>query len=256
MTRSHEHEIEIHAPVEDVWRALTDSEELTRWYVEEARVEPGEGGSYWVSWGGGIEGRGRVDAWEPGLRLRLVAEPSEEWSPPPEEPIVEEWHLETRGGRTIVRLVHSGIPDSSDWDGYYDGTKSGWPGFFQALRHYLERHPGKPRRTRTLVAPLTGSRDEAWQKLEIAFGLEAAELGGRFSAAPGGQLLEGDVLALVPGSTAGLTLEQLDDGLLAVAMGDTDGHGFVWASLATYGDTEPEGAERLAEELQRLFPAG
>ena len=78
MTRSHDHEIEIDAPVEDVWRALTDSEELTRWYVEAARVEPGEGGSYWVSWGGGIEGRGRIDAWEPGSRLRLVASPANE----------------------------------------------------------------------------------------------------------------------------------------------------------------------------------
>jgi uncharacterized protein YndB with AHSA1/START domain len=39
-----EREIEINAVVEDVWKALTDANELARWFPLEARVTPGVGG--------------------------------------------------------------------------------------------------------------------------------------------------------------------------------------------------------------------
>lgn len=35
-----------------VWRALTEAEELTRWFPLQARVTPGEGGEIWMSWNG------------------------------------------------------------------------------------------------------------------------------------------------------------------------------------------------------------
>lgn len=40
-----EKEIEINAPLEDVWKALTDANELARWFPLEARVTPGPGGT-------------------------------------------------------------------------------------------------------------------------------------------------------------------------------------------------------------------
>ena len=57
-TRTQEHEIAIDASAEAVWKAITDAEELTRWFVETAKVEPGVGGSFRISWGGGEEGNG------------------------------------------------------------------------------------------------------------------------------------------------------------------------------------------------------
>ena len=50
MTRSHEHEIEIEATPKQVWRALTDADQLTGWYVERAEVELRAGGQYFISW--------------------------------------------------------------------------------------------------------------------------------------------------------------------------------------------------------------
>ena len=44
-TRTQQHEIVIDAPLEAVWKAITDAEELTRWFVEEAKVVPGVGGT-------------------------------------------------------------------------------------------------------------------------------------------------------------------------------------------------------------------
>ena len=76
-TRSQEHEIEIDAPIDAVWKALTDAEQLTNWLSEEARVVPGEGGTVWVSWGEGQAGETRIEGWEPGRRLRLVQMPPE-----------------------------------------------------------------------------------------------------------------------------------------------------------------------------------
>ena len=44
-TRTQTHEIAIDAPEEAVWKAIADGEELTRWFVDAAKVEPGVGGS-------------------------------------------------------------------------------------------------------------------------------------------------------------------------------------------------------------------
>lgn len=65
MPRKQEHEIVIDAPIEAVWNAITDGEELTRWFVDEATVEPGVGGSITKSWGGVEMGKSRIDEWEP-----------------------------------------------------------------------------------------------------------------------------------------------------------------------------------------------
>jgi uncharacterized protein YndB with AHSA1/START domain len=64
-----EREILLDAPVEEVWKALTDPKELVRWFPLEARVTPGKDGSIFLSWGPDCEGEGKIVAWEPGRRL-------------------------------------------------------------------------------------------------------------------------------------------------------------------------------------------
>ena len=49
-TRSITKEVRIDAPVEAVWKALTDAAELTRWWPLDAKVKPGPGGFIWMSW--------------------------------------------------------------------------------------------------------------------------------------------------------------------------------------------------------------
>jgi uncharacterized protein YndB with AHSA1/START domain len=74
-TRTQQHEIVIDAPLEAVWKAITDAEELTRWFVEEAKVEPGVGGTIEISWGGEEMGKSRIDEWEPNRKLRKTLMP-------------------------------------------------------------------------------------------------------------------------------------------------------------------------------------
>ena len=63
--RTFETEIEIDAPVESVWKALTEADELTRWFPLEAKVNPGVGGSVEMSWTKYSVWDSRIEIWEP-----------------------------------------------------------------------------------------------------------------------------------------------------------------------------------------------
>ncbi|MGB0035915.1 MAG: SRPBCC domain-containing protein [Candidatus Acidiferrales bacterium] len=90
-SRKIEKEIEIAAPIEAVWKALTDDEELKRWFPLEARVEPGKGGKIFVSWGADCEGTAPIEIWEPNRRFQWVESSTG-------QPVVVEWSIEKRGG--------------------------------------------------------------------------------------------------------------------------------------------------------------
>ncbi len=65
-----EYEIEIAAPVEAVWKALTDATELVRWFPLEAEVKPGVGGTIRLSWGPDYDGTAPISIWEPLRRFQ------------------------------------------------------------------------------------------------------------------------------------------------------------------------------------------
>ena len=74
--RSQTHEIEIAASAEEVWSAITDPNEIRK-YFDEVEIEPREGGSFRFS---AAEGEAsRIDVWDPPRRLVVVSPPV----PPP-----------------------------------------------------------------------------------------------------------------------------------------------------------------------------
>ena len=101
-TRTQQHEIVIDAPIEAVWKAISDGEELTRWFVEEATVEPGVGGTITISWGGDEKGQSRIDAWEPNRKLRKTLH------------AVRDGRGEVRRHDTDGRRVHDRAPRRQD----------------------------------------------------------------------------------------------------------------------------------------------
>ena len=266
-TRSHSHEIEIDVPIERVWKAISDAEEITRWFSEEAKVTPGEGGHFWVSWGQGQSGASRIEIWEPERRLRLANLPAEnEFGPEAARPtlkipIVEEYTLTSRGNRTVLRLVHSNIPDSPDWDGFYDGTNRGWDMFFLGLRHYLTKHWGKPRKTIMAMQPVPFGFQEAWDTLIGEGGFDALsnlQPGERYSfTTSAGDALTGEVVMALPPKTLCATVENIDESFLSVAFEEMGGKTFFYLTLATFG-MDPEKFEELQERwtawLKRIYP--
>src|ERR1700682_5696725 len=147
-TRAHETRVEIDATVEEVWKAITESDKLSRWFAPKMTVKPGVGGSVLADWGGGLAGKVDIEVWEPNRHLRLGE--TRDFFPlgpgAPAEPcrLVQDYYLQAEGGRTVLRLVHSGFGSSSAWDGEYEGTRGGWPVCFLRLKYGLERHRNEP----------------------------------------------------------------------------------------------------------------
>lgn len=242
--RTQEHEIAIDASVEAVWAAITDAEELTRWFVETAKVEPGVGGTFTISWGPGEEGGSTIQVWEPNRCLRVALGLSELGAAKidKDSPITEEYTIERRDGKTVLRLVQSNIPNTKEWDGFYDGTDSGWESFFRTLRHYLEHHPGKARTVIKVVGKLPGTSAEAWARLVAPSGLGFDPVAGRaFSARTGaGESISGEVVAVKSPNHLELTIREFGDALLAHSMSGGGANHFVYSMLSVYGKSAPE----------------
>ena len=114
MPRQQTHEIVIDAPIEAVWKAISEGEELTRWFVDRATVTPGVGGTISIAWGDAEMSSGTIEAWEPNktLRKRLAPMDMGEAKHDPAVPMIDEYTIERRDGKTVLRLVNSGIPDA------------------------------------------------------------------------------------------------------------------------------------------------
>lgn len=258
--------LDIEASPDEVWRALTEAEELVRWFPLEAHVTPGPGGRMVWSWGGeAFAWETRIDGWEPGRLLRLVQDdyqPSDEAEP---ARIAIEFTLESRGGKTRLRLVHSGFGRGAAWDNELDSISEGWPGELGSLRLYLERHRGRDRQVGLAWLSTARPRDAAWETLigPGGFGLEPVEpvVGRPFAITTSfGDRFTGTVVAWKPRQSVTGTVRELDDGLIRLTTWrDPRGKASVWVSLATYsGDAERVGAfqKQARQALERLFPDG
>jgi len=251
------HEIEIDAPPEAVWKAISTGEGLSRWYAEEARVEPRAGGENWVSWGEGQEVGNQNLTWEPGRRLS-VGHPDHatatDWNA-----IVIDFEIETRGGRTVLKLVQSGLPAGPDWDSMDEGTSVGWEMFLLALKFNLERQAGKPRRTIVRYFGSPRSADETFGALRELLGIAANDLraGARYAArTAGGDEIGGEIIAVQPGHLLVATVQELGDALLGFTVHATGEGAFVNFIVGTYGLPDAQYDEAKARWSQLLEKAG
>ena len=237
-TRAIERTVEIDAPIEAVWKAISEGEELAKWFALDARVKPGVGGEVWLSWPG-MEGASPISVWEPGKRLQT----REEHGP---VLMTVDWHLEAKGGKTILRLVHSGFGADAAWDDQYDDTSRGWAVFVGNLVHYLERHRGSAVRQIMIPVPIETSVDEAWQRFVgprgIALETARARAGGRYATtAATGDRLEGVVGLLAPPNAFGATVAAWNDAMLTMDIqGCGPGKKQCWFVILAYGVPEAE----------------
>jgi uncharacterized protein YndB with AHSA1/START domain len=242
--------IEIDADPETVWRALTEGEELKRWFPLDARVTPGVGGAVWLSWGEGIDWETPITVWEPGKHLRTVDSPSQ---------VAVDYYIESHGGKTVLRLVHSGFSAES-WDSEYDNLGAGWAAFLSNLKLYLEHHAGEPR---TMVSyrhpPVEMPREEVFNRVMTALGLAGQELrkGGRYEATTiEGDAIAGEVSVYAPPVNFSGTVETLSNGFVIVEIepGKTKVRPAIWLSL--YGEAGKDAGAlqgRIESLLQRAF---
>src|SRR5262249_41079757 len=153
------------------------------------------------------------EIWEENKRLRATTEMG---------PVLMavDYFIETRGGKTVLRLVHSGFGPEADWDEEFDATERGWSWFLLQLRHYLARHAGTPRRAIWARSRSTLGGAEVWRRVLGPDGLNIGEPpppGSPYSfTTAGGDTFRGQVLLLDAPHVWGVTVENLDDATMLV----------------------------------------
>lgn len=244
-TREHETTIEIPAPVDQVWDAITTSAGVQAWCAPKARIDPQPGGEYFVSWGEGFDAPGKIEVFQPPSHLRVVTERQSTGSSEPGEAAVAaapvriaiDYYLESREAATVLRLVHSGFLASDDWDREFEGTRKGWPIMLRIMRYGLTHHPGvEGRQCWFYLARNTGIQD-AWNA--VAESVKGNPI--QFSAPP---------------EELCATWNALGDGLVYAAFGQRGGATGISMNVVLYGDAMkrlPEAAAHWEKELDRVL---
>jgi len=260
-------EITIDAPVEAVWKAITEADELVRWFPMDCRTTPGPGGTIWFSWRGSTEGEAKIEIWEPNRRLRTSWEAGDPEKTGTPVRLADEYTLTAQGANsTKLRLVSSGFGKHASWDGMYDCIRRGWQFELRGLKHYLERHRAQNRAVAwvqqkvdrplakmldTLMGPEGFKSAPAWTAL--------AE-GARWSGTNiDGTPLSGEVLHVDRSGLIVIRLDQWDGALLRIeheSMGGGE-HGGLWLWFSIYGEDPKRVAaleKKWSEKCAALFP--
>lgn len=265
-----EKKIHILAPVDAVWKALTDAEELKRWFPLDAKVRPGEGGHIWMAWKNDKQHHAPIAAWEPNKNLRLIlpeptptARPGEPAAPSalPNQSTLD-YILESRGDETVLHLVHSGLSPEPPGSSYYQGTGNGWDFHLAGLKLYLERHYGSPRLCVYCRAPIPHwSLHEAWQKLMSPAGFlkdahpAPSRADARYALTTSlGDRFEGLVHAWTPPTNFVATITNLNDAWMRLHLDDLPrfDRRDVNFIIATYALPERQ-VNELQDRFDRLF---
>ncbi|MEM7164837.1 MAG: SRPBCC domain-containing protein [Planctomycetota bacterium] len=141
-------QIETTATPRQVWDAWTDPTKLAQWFVDDAKGSPEVGTTFEWSFDM-VPHPIPYQVVEAELDKRFVLALQL-----PDRPRgVLEIDIESRGGKTVIRLVNSGFQDGAEWDNEYEGIDSGWEMALATLRHYLENHFGHDKRAFLLLRP-------------------------------------------------------------------------------------------------------
>lgn len=125
------------APPERVWRAITEADQLTRWFPDKiAEVDLRPGGAFRIEWQDGEHDEGTIDAVEEPTRFAFLWHGAGFDSP---ETRVE-FTLEKVEGGTRVVVVESGfsnVREEKRASAWHDND-GGWAKELGELKGYLE----------------------------------------------------------------------------------------------------------------------
>jgi uncharacterized protein YndB with AHSA1/START domain len=254
--RTLELHVDIDAPIEAVWKAITEGKGIANWFAPIAEVSaPGVGATVKAGWSDEMMMTNTVVAWEPGKHVRWLDESG--WMGPGTA-LALDFYLSTENGKTRVRLVQSAFGASEGWDDLFDGIKTGWTYFLHNLRIYIEKHLGRVRRLITERIQVEMPRQRFWEHLLsdaggfIVVGRSSLKAGDSIEV----KLKESGtaravVEVLVERQGLGLRIPELADALLFVELegkGDTFHVGY-W--LSVYDEAQAKALEAPAKRAFR-----
>ena len=143
-----EKEILIEAPVDVVWRIVTQPEHIRQWFADQAEIELRVGGAGHLAFKNQDSYQLQVEALDPPHRFafRWVRRPASVVRR--DNSLLVEFTLVPEDGRTRLRVVESGF-DELDWSDdakarYMEDHTSGWQRIMVRLRDYALAKRGAP----------------------------------------------------------------------------------------------------------------
>jgi uncharacterized protein YndB with AHSA1/START domain len=137
--RGYAHRVDVLADADQIWQALTESAQLSRWCSPKAEIRARRGGFFRASVDRLTELEAHIDVFDPPQRLRLIYLPARHL-PPTSSVLVDDFLLDQiPGGGTIVRLLGSGVPATPEWDIQYRRLRAGWQQAMTRLKVFAEQ---------------------------------------------------------------------------------------------------------------------
>lgn len=135
-----EREIVIEAPVEVVWRTITEPDQLTQWFADRVELEVKPGGHGYMGFGE-QGGPVIVETVEPPTRFSFRWNHPTDEEPTPGNSLLVEFTLAGEGQHTRLRVVESGLnvlpwPDTQK-QRYAEEHNGGWGKFLDRLAKLL-----------------------------------------------------------------------------------------------------------------------
>ena len=137
-----EKEILIEAPVDVVWRIVTEPDQMDQWFSEKADYESRPGATGTIRMSARTTYNIHIESIEPNQRFTFRwAHPDGETADPRNSTLVE-FTFHQQGDATLLRVVESGF-ETVDWDDdakreFFDGHDSGWPGLLKRARDLIQ----------------------------------------------------------------------------------------------------------------------
>lgn len=217
-----------------VFRALTDAEELVRWFAPQAEVSPGPDGAIALRWDDDVRMECRIREWSPPQQLSMT------WAEGGAADTQVSFRLSGAVGACEMRLVHGGF--GPDDDAEYHSIARGWTIETRVLRHYLQRFPGADRYQRLGRVQVPDMSAARWKALAQRLSMPDPAVLRQ------GQHFPLDISdGLVPGATllGGITdedllveLDALDGGLLRLSVESIGGNLELWLWVMTWNDRQ------------------
>lgn len=174
-----EMELTVPGTPEEVWNAIATGNGNTGWFTR-TTIEERVGGALRFDFGPSGTSEGEVTIWNPPSKVGYV---ERDWSPGA-PPVATEITVTARdGARCVVRMVHTFVATSDQWDDLMEGFETGWPSFFDVLKVYLAHFAGRPAAQCMAMVPAGVDGRDAWRRLIEALGLDGADAGETLTTA-------------------------------------------------------------------------
>lgn len=118
-------EVEVPAPVHEVWQAFATSQGLSTWLFPDATVDLRPGGDWLVHFPGGSTGGGTIVSFVPEKELVIAALAPDQFPHVRADRTHAVFSFEGRGNSTVVRLTQTGWKDGTEWTKAYEYLTSG-----------------------------------------------------------------------------------------------------------------------------------